>query len=163
MRGSHSPILESIRCLRLIVPLFILQSSMMSHLPKDWRFLQDAWSYAVILTGSPQAATDLVTSTLNGVATRQDILGNKHRRRVFFATLFRDVNKTARLASPDADLPEDILALHKLNEPGRTTLTLFHLGFFPIEEIADIVGKNEKELPDILEATRTALIPLPQS
>lgn len=134
----------------------------MTHLPKEWRFLPDAWSYAVILTGSPQAATDLVTNTLNGVATRHDILGNKHRRRVFFATLFRDANKSPRLALPESDLSEDILGLHRLSEPGRSTLVLFHLGFFPIDEIADIVGKSEKEMPDILVATRTALTSTPR-
>ena len=135
---------------------------MMTHLPKEWRFLPDAWSYAVILTGSPQAATDLVTNTLHGLASRHDILGNKHRRRVFFATLFRDANKSPRLALPESELSEDTLELHRLSEPGRSTLALFHLGFFPIDEIADIVGKNEKEMPDILVATRTALTSPPR-
>jgi hypothetical protein len=164
MRGSHSLhiIPESIRSLRLISPLFKLEASMMTHLPKEWRFLPDAWSYAVILTGSAQAATDLVTNTLNGVATRHDILGNKHRRRVFFATLFREANKAPRVELPGSNLSDDILELHRLSEPGRSALALFHLCLFPIDQIADIVGKNEKQLPELLVATRGALTSAPR-
>lgn len=136
---------------------------MMTHLPKEWRFLPDAWSYAVILTGSPQSATDLVTSTLNSVAARHDILGNKHRRRVFFATLFRETQKNPRKDSPDPDLSDDILKLHSLPEPGRSALALCHMGLFPIDQIADIVGKNERDLPELLVATRAALTSPPKS
>ncbi len=135
---------------------------MMTHLPKEWRFLPDAWSYAVILTGSPQSPTDLVTNTLNSVATRHDILGNKHRRRVFFATLFREAQKNPRRESPEPDLSDDILKLHSLPEPGRSAIALCHMGLFPIDQIADIVGKNERDLPELLVATRAALTSPPK-
>jgi hypothetical protein len=49
-----------------------------------------------------------------------------------------------------------------LPEPGRSALTLCHMGLFPIDQIADIVGKHEKDLPELLVATRAALTATPK-
>jgi DNA-directed RNA polymerase specialized sigma24 family protein len=63
---------------------------------------------------------------------------------------------------PESNLSDDILKLHNLPEPGRSALTLCHMGLFPIDQIADIVGKHEKDLPELLVATRAALTATPK-
>ena len=64
----------------------------MVHLPKDWRFLRAAWLYAVVLTGDANRSLDLVQSVLAGIGRRQDLVGLRRRRRLFFALVRREGN-----------------------------------------------------------------------
>ena len=129
----------------------------MSNLPKEWRFLRAAWIYALVLTGRPHAATDLVSSTLATLIGRQDIVGAKRLRRLFFATLRREGCKSRQLDPVDFDGDAGLLATHQLSEPGRSALALLHLRLFPTDQLADVLEKSENELPAILDAARLEL------
>jgi len=126
----------------------------MSNLPKEWRFLRAAWIYALVLTGRPHAATDLVSSTLANLIGRQDIVGAKRLRRLFFATLRREGFNSRQLDTVDFEGDPGLLATHQLSEPGRSALALLHLRIFPTDQLADVLEKSENELPTILDAAR---------
>lgn len=129
----------------------------MSNLPKEWRFLRAAWIYALVLTGRPHAASELVSTTLGNLIGRHDIVGPKRLRRLFFATLRREGCKSRQLETAEFEGGPDLFASHQLSEPGRSALILLHLRIFPTDQLADILGKSENELPIILDAARMEL------
>jgi hypothetical protein len=136
----------------------------MTHLPKDWRFLRMAWFYAVILTGSSERATELVGSVLAEVGRRQDVVGARRRRSLFFAILRRGVGEPPRLAETHFTGPAGLHRFHELREPGRSALALLYTRLFEPAQLADVLGVAEGALPDILAAARTELsskLPLP--
>ncbi|MGA1540544.1 MAG: hypothetical protein ACO39C_08980 [Chthoniobacterales bacterium] len=125
----------------------------MPRLPVEWRFLRTAWIHACVLTGDDEAATGLVESTLDTVAARRDPMSARRCRRLFFANLYR-----AGIDLPRLDgCAGGFSAFHHLEEPGRTALVLLYLRAGPPDEIADVVGRHERELPDILASARSAL------
>jgi len=126
----------------------------MVHLPKDWRFLRAAWLYAVVLTGDANRSLDLVQSVLAGIGRRQDLVGLRRRRRLFFALVRREASEGARRAQADFIGPSGLFELHRMSEPGRSALALFHLRLFTPEELAGVLGLAEKNLPEILAAAR---------
>lgn len=126
----------------------------MTNLPKEWRFLRSGWIYACVLTGREAAATEMVSKALQGVAARNDLVSSRRRRRLFFAILFREGQKIPRQPEPAEGKYSTLSGLHKIQEPGRSALALLHLRLFDPDQIAVIIGKTEKELPDILTAAR---------
>ena len=126
----------------------------MTTLPKEWRFLRSGWIYAFVLTGQSSAATEIVSKALQGVAARNDLVSSKRRKRLFFATLFREGQKIPRHTKPAEEKYSTLSILHKIQEPGRSALALLHLRLFDPDQIAVIIGKTEKELPAILTAAR---------
>jgi hypothetical protein len=126
----------------------------MSHLPKEWRFLRSAWSYAFVLTGGDAAATELVSKALKGVAERNDLVSLRRRRRLLFAMLYREGQKIPRQAGGGDEPVPPLIVLHHLQEPGRSALALLHLRLFDPDQIAVIIDKAEKQIPAILAAAR---------
>jgi hypothetical protein len=126
----------------------------MSNLPKEWRFLRAAWIYAFVLTGQEATATEMVSNALQGVAVRNDLVSSRRRRRLFFAILFREGQKISVPSEPTEGDSSTLSRLHKIREPGRSALALLHLRLFDPDQIAVIIGKTEKELPDILTTAR---------
>lgn len=126
----------------------------MSHLPKDWRFLRMAWLYAVILSGSSNRAGELVDLVFKEIARRQDVVGTRRRRRLFFALLRREAGETPRLAEADFNGPSELFRFHALAEPGRSALTLLYFRLFTPDQLADVLAQPESALPDILAAAR---------
>ena len=126
----------------------------MSQLTKEWRFLRSGWIYAFVLTGRQAAATELVSKALKGVAERNDLVSSRRKRRLFFAMLFREGQKIPRLSAPEDESHPVLSRLHGIQEPGRSALTLLHLRLFDPDQIAVIIDKTEKQLPEILTAAR---------
>ena len=126
----------------------------MSQLTKEWRFLRSGWIYAFILTGRETAAAELVSKALKEVAERNDLVSSRRKRRVFFAMLFREGQKIPRLSAPVDESHPILLRLHGMPEPGRSALALLHLRLFDPDQIAVIIDKTEKQLPEILTAAR---------
>jgi hypothetical protein len=126
----------------------------MTNLPKEWRFLRSGWIYAFVLTGQSSGATEMVSKALQGVAARNDLVSSSRRKRLFFATLFREGHKFPRHTEPAEEKYSTLASLHKIQEPGRSALALLHLRLFDPDQIAVIIGKTEKELPAILTAAR---------
>jgi DNA-directed RNA polymerase specialized sigma24 family protein len=126
----------------------------MTNLPKEWRFLRSGWIYAFVLTGQSSGATEMVSKALQGVAARNDLVSSSRRKRLFFATLFREGHKFPRQTDPAEEKYSTLASLHKIQEPGRSALALLHLRLFDPDQIAVIIGKTEKELPAILAAAR---------
>ena len=126
----------------------------MTNLPKEWRFLRSGWIYAFVLTGQSSEATEMVSKALQGVAARNDLVSSSRRKRLFFATLFREGHKFPRQTEPAEEKYSTLASLHKVVEPGRSALALLHLRLFDPDQIAVIIGKTEKELPAILTAAR---------
>jgi len=126
----------------------------MTNLPKEWRFLRSGWIYAFVLTGQSSGATEIVSKALQGVAARNDLVSSSRRKRLFFATLFREGHKFPQQTEPAEEKYSTLASLHKVQEPGRSALALLHLRLFDPDQIAVIIGKTEKELPAILAAAR---------
>jgi DNA-directed RNA polymerase specialized sigma24 family protein len=129
----------------------------MSHLPKDWRFLRMAWIYAVILTGNAERASELVGSVLSEVGRRQDVVGARRRRGLFFAILRRGAGEAPRRPETDFAGPDGLRCFHELSEPGRSALALLYTRLFDPAQLADVLGVTEAALPDILDAARSEL------
>jgi len=96
----------------------------------------------------------MVSKALQGVAARNDLVSSSRRKRLFFATLFREGHKFPRHTEPAEEKYPTLASLHKIQEPGRSALALLHLRLFDPDQIAVIIGKTEKELPAILTAAR---------
>jgi hypothetical protein len=129
----------------------------MSQLPKEWRFLRAAWVYALVVTGRSHAATELVSSTLGTLAGRQDIASPKRLKRLFFASLRRESFKPEQISEEEFAGDRGLWAMHQLSEPGRSALLFLHLRIFPTDQLADVLGKSENELPEILSTARAEL------
>jgi len=129
----------------------------MSQLPKEWRFLRAAWVYALVVTGRSHAATELVSSTLGTLAGRQDIASPKRLKRLFFANLRRESFKPEQISEEEFAGDRGLWAMHQLSEPGRSALLFLHLRIFPTDQLADVLGKSENELPEILSTARAEL------
>ena len=129
----------------------------MSQLPKEWRFLRAAWVYALVVTGRSHAATELVSSTLGTLAGRQDISSPKRLKRLFFASLRRESFKPEQISEEEFAGDRGLWAMHQLSEPGRSALLFLHLRIFPTDQLADVLGKSENELPEILSTARAEL------
>jgi hypothetical protein len=129
----------------------------MSHLPKDWRFLRPAWIYAVVLAGAPAKATELVGSVLSEISGRHDVVTSWRRRRLFFARLLREAGGLPRVSAADFSGPAGLFPFHELQEPGRSALSLLYLRLLTPEQLADVIGRPEKDLPKILSMARAEL------
>jgi hypothetical protein len=129
----------------------------MAHLPKDWRFLKSAWVYAVVLSGSPAKAMELLESVFHEISARHDVVTSRRRRRLFFAKLLREGGKLPRLPQADFAGPSGLFPFHELQEPGRSALVLLYFRLFPAEQLANVIGRPEKDLPTILAAARAEL------
>jgi hypothetical protein len=129
----------------------------MAHLPKDWRFLRSAWLYAAILSGSSSKATELLDSVFGKISDRNDVVTARRRRRLFFARLLRDAGEMPRVAEAEFTGPTGLFPFHQLQEPGRSALVLLYFRFFAPEQLANVIGRPEKDLPGILSAARTEL------
>ena len=131
--------------------------STMSHLPKDWRFLRSAWLFAAILSGSSTKATALLDSVFREMITRHDVVTSWRRRRLFFAKLLRESSGLPRLSEADFTGPSGLFPFHELQEPGRSALVLLYFRFFAPEQLANVIGRAEKDLPGILANARAEL------
>jgi hypothetical protein len=129
----------------------------MAHLPKDWRFLRLAWIYGVILTGTEAKASELVDAVFKEVSRRQDVVSARRRRRLFFALLRRDAGGAPRCGEGDFQGATGLFSFHQMAEPGRSALALFYTRLFTADQLADILGVPERNLPSILAAARADL------
>lgn len=129
----------------------------MSHLPKEWRFLRPAWIYALVLAGTPAKATELAGAVFGEISGRHDVVTSRRRRRLFFAKLLREAGGLPRVAAADFTGPAGLFPFHALQEPGRSALVLLYFRIFTPEQLADVIGRPEKELPAILAAARAEL------
>lgn len=129
----------------------------MSHLPKDWRFLRFAWIYAVVLTGNSGRATTLVDAVFNELVRRHDVVSAHRRRRLFFALMLREGGGIPRCPAADFSGPEELFVFHQISEPGRSALALFYSRLFDADQLADVLGLPEQNLPEILSAARAEL------
>lgn len=127
----------------------------MSHLPREWRFLKAAWVYALVVTGSAQSASEKLLVALSATVARLDVAFSRRRRRFLLAKLHRDC--AGAQADSGQPLDASLEPFRKIPEPGRSALLMLYLRLLPADEIADVVRKSEKELPDILTAARDNL------
>ena len=127
----------------------------MSNLPKEWRFLKAAWIYSLAVTGSASAATESLSAALDATVARHDVFDSRRRRRFLLAHLRRICEKSTTPQEIAANPP--LGHFKQLAEPGRSALLMFYLRLLPMDEIADVVGCEEKKLPEILEGARVDL------
>jgi len=129
----------------------------MSHLPKDWRFLRPAWIYALVLSGTSAKASELVEMVFGELSSRHDVVTSRRRRRLFFAKLLREAGSLPRVLEDDFTGPAGLFPFHQLQEPGRSALSLLYFRLFTPEQLADVIGRPEKDLPEILAKARAEL------
>ena len=125
----------------------------MSDVPDRWGFLQAAWRFASVLTGGPQGAAKVFQESVQEILRHPD-LANPERTMLLFYSILR----RRALKYPAACEHKGLTAnLHKLNEPGRSALTLIYLDAMPAERIQRLLHLTERQLADNLGDARTAL------
>ena len=129
----------------------------MSPFPKEWSFLNDAWKFALVLTGREADATALVSGALQAVSKRVDLHERERTKRMIFSILCRDGAKAAAVGNPETPAERSVFILHQLPEPSRQAITLLCLGVFSGEHLAGLLGKSEPELARCLNEAREAL------
>lgn len=135
----------------------------MSAAQDEWPFLDDAWRYALVLTGSETAALELVRSSLNKLARRSDAGDPARARRILFASLYRQSLAKPLTGEPSTEAETRTRPLHELTEPGRSALTLLGMRLFAGEDLAGLLGESLPSLAKSLEEARrrVALKPNP--
>jgi len=135
----------------------------MSAAQDEWPFLDDAWRYALVLTGSETAALELVRSSLAKLARRSDAGDLARSRRILFASLYRQSLSKPLMSDPSTEAETRTRPLHELNEPGRSALTLLGMRLFDGEDLAGLLGESLPSLAKSLEEARrrVALEPKP--
>lgn len=126
----------------------------MSAAQDDWPFLDDAWRYALVLTGSETAALELLRSSLNKLARRSDSGDSARARRILFASLYRQSLAKPITSEPSTETEARTRPLHELKEPGRSALTLIGMKLFAGEELAGLLGESLPSLAKSLEEAR---------
>jgi hypothetical protein len=128
----------------------------MSLFPKEWSFLDEAWKFALVLTGREAAATTLVSNALQMLSKRTDLHEAGRAKRLLFSIL-REGSDAPSVAAPETPAEEAAFFLHQMPDPQRQAITLFCLGVFSGERLARLLGKSEPELAQCLEEARALL------
>ncbi|MFZ4774060.1 MAG: hypothetical protein ACOYM3_01775 [Terrimicrobiaceae bacterium] len=131
----------------------------MSLFPKEWPFLNEAWKFALVLTGREAAATALVAQALAAVSKRSDLHETGRTKRIFFSILCREGAKSPVMDNPETPAERTVFFLHKLPEPSRQAISLLYLGAFSGEHLAAILHQSEAELARSLDDARSRLRP----
>jgi hypothetical protein len=76
---------------------------------------------------------------------------------LFFARLLREAGGLPRVSAEDFSGPAGLFPFHELQEPGRSALSLLYLRLLTPEQLADVIGRPEKDLPKILSMARSEL------
>ena len=140
--------------------------------------LAEFYRFALLLTGSTDAAESIMAETLAEVemhldqirteANRQAWLAQRIRERCLKNNLENPVPVVPRLLriEPAAGAVPEVLGIeayilaehfHCMAEPGRSALALFYLDLFSPEEIGRLVKMNLEELGATLAEARVAL------
>jgi RNA polymerase sigma factor (sigma-70 family) len=138
--------------------------------------LTEFYRFALLLTGNPKAAEQIITETLQDVATRLSELRHESHRRSWLATKIRErclqgsegtTQETPQLVpeasngehAPSSDIEALILAhrFSTLPEPERSALALFYLDLFTPEEIASLLKMELDDLAPLLARARKHL------
>ena len=140
--------------------------------------LAEFYRFALLLTGSSEAAESVMAETLAEVETQLDQIRSEANRQAWLARRIRErclknnqenpapvVPRLLRTETPAGAVPEVlgieayILAEHFycMPEPGRSALALFYLDLFSPEEIGKLVSMNLEELGATLTEARGAL------
>ena len=91
------------------------------------------------------------------LSSRHDVVTSRRRRRLFFAKLLREAGSLPRVSEDDFTGPAGLFPFHQLQEPGRSALSLLYFRLFTPEQLADVIGRPEKDLPEILAKARAEL------
>jgi DNA-directed RNA polymerase specialized sigma24 family protein len=139
--------------------------------------LAEFYRFALLLTGNPTRAEQVMAETLAEVESQLGQFRNETSRKAWLATHIRErclKNNTAappaapRLLRDDSEASEKPVVLeieafllaqrfHALPEPERSALALFYLEFFSAEEIALLLKMDVEVLSDTLGAARDLL------
>ncbi len=122
----------------------------------DWPFLEDAWRFALVLTGTEDRATHALKRALGDVLGRTEASDPASVRRLIFARLFRNHHRESRQDLPEepTSAEERVRAFHHLDEPGRSAFALLTGEQFHGEELATLLGTGEAALARALESAR---------
>ena len=91
------------------------------------------------------------------ISSRHDVVTSRRRRRLFFAKLMREAGSLPRISETEFSGPSGLFSFHQLQEPGRSALSLLYFRLFSPEQLADVIGRPEKDLPEILAMARAEL------
>lgn len=126
----------------------------MSTPSTETSYFENLYRFALILTGNAEAAERHALSSLEEVAQLKHLGDEEHTWRLLYANLRKRASKEAALADP---LSEKISALHKLDEPGRSALTLLYLGDVAPETAHRVLEISEKEFVQAVQKARESL------
>lgn len=141
--------------------------------------LHEFYRFALLLTGDPAAAENLLAESLEALDARIGQIRSSEAQRIWLARHIRQqvapvpnalesARGTPRLVreGSGAEAPPKLLTIeayilarrvHALPEPQRTALALFYLDLFSISQISDIVGTPVEDLGAVLSSARSIL------
>jgi RNA polymerase sigma-70 factor (ECF subfamily) len=140
--------------------------------------LADFYRFAVLLTGSGQAAEQVMAQTLKEAEGQLTQIRNETNRHAWLAARIRERclqlqthsepppgllrGEEEKESSSQVEVLEIEAYLvaqrfHRLPEPERSALALFYFDFFTIEEMAKLLKIHEEQLADLLSRARALL------
>lgn len=138
--------------------------------------LAEFYRFAVLLAGNARVAERVIAEVINEVKAQIEQLRNERTRRVWVATRIRERCLAERSETPPApglvrgvgeagENPEALQIeaflvaqrFHRLPEPERSALALFHLELFSTEEIAHLLKLKPEEFAEAIGRARTLL------
>ena len=128
----------------------------MTSATEEWSFLDDAWRYALVLTGREETALELVESSLEKLARRTDAADPSRAKKILFSTLYRSHRTIAAPPAPTTPAETAANRFRGLPEPGRSAWILLSLGLFAGEDLAGLLGETTSDLAAYLTDVRRA-------
>jgi DNA-directed RNA polymerase specialized sigma24 family protein len=123
--------------------------------------LAEFYRFALLLTGSAEAAERIVAETLSDSDAQLEEIRNSTQREACFASRVRQ--RCLRDFTPADAVAEETecIALARkfatLQEPERSALALFYLDLFSAEEIASVLKMKPEDLAETLTNARMLL------
>ncbi len=124
--------------------------------------LDDAFRFALLLTGSAAAAERAVIDAIASGAHQLEEMRSVRRRDAMLFSRVREASLRAEPASgEEAPIDAEAAALarkfHEIPEPERSALALFYLDTLEAQEIAEFLGMRLHDLAETLDRGRGRL------
>ena len=133
----------------------------MQNTPLAQASLAEFYRFALLLTGSAEAAERIVAETLSDSDAQLEEIRSSAQREACFASRVRQRCLRDFTPMDEVETANEGMALARhfstLQEPERSALALFYLDLFSAEEIASVLKIKPEDLAETLMHARTLL------
>ena len=125
----------------------------MSEVSEEAAVLEAAWRFAYVLTGCREGAAKVFKGALEDLFKHPDATELEKTEKL----LFMAVRRRSLKFPAHCELQGIAARLHKLNEPGRSALTLLYLNALPAADIENILSVESRVLSEAVDRSRKTL------